>query len=117
MKIGRLLSAACAVCAAAVLFCSFAHRPPDMVTGHVHMYGNMPFSFPGFETEDGKRYTLVLDEKKSGTITLKELQSLQGQRVELSGVIHAGRDAEKAGINRLHDGEFVVYSYRILGNQ
>jgi hypothetical protein len=103
-----------AVCAAAVLFCSFARRPSDTVTGYVHMYGNMPFSFPGFETEGGNRYTLVLDEKKSGTLTLKELQSLQGKRVELSGVIHTGSKADKAGINRLKDGEFVVYSYRIL---
>jgi len=115
--VNRFFSAVCAVCAAAVLFCSFSRRPPDTVTGHVHMYGNMPFSFPGFETEDGKRYTLVLDEKKSGTLTLKEFQTLQGQLVELSGVIHTGRDAEKAGINRLHDGEFVVYSYRIIKTQ
>ena len=107
----------CMIFASAVLFSSFARRPPDTVTGHVHMYGNMPFSFPGFETDDGKRYTLVLDDKKSGTLTLRELQSLQGQLVELSGVIHTGSDVKKAGINRLHDGEFVVYAYRIIGIQ
>lgn len=113
----KLFFAVCTICAAALLFCSFARRPPDTVTGYVHMYGNAPFSFPGFETEDGKRYTLVLDEKKSGTLTLKELESLQGQRVELRGVIRTGSDAVEEGINRLRDGEFVVYSYRVIGNQ
>jgi hypothetical protein len=110
----KFISAVCTVLAVTALFCSFSRRPPDIVTGHVNMYGSMPFAFPGFETTDGRHFTLVLDKKKSGTITIHELESLQGQLVELHGVINTGSNADKSGINRLHDGEFVVYSYKII---
>ncbi|HAH63775.1 MAG TPA: hypothetical protein DCL73_16940 [Treponema sp.] len=113
----KLFFAVCAVCTAALLFSSFARRPANTISGYVHMYGNAPFSFPGFETDNGKRYTLVLDEKKSGTLTLEELESLQGQRVELHGAVRTESGAVEAGINRLKDGEFVVYSYKVIGNQ
>jgi len=95
------------------MFGSFSRRPPDTVTGYVHMYGSMPFAFPGIETEDGRLYTLVLDKKRSGDLTLGALQSLQGQRITLAGQLHTGRKDAASGINRLRDGEFVVWSYAV----
>lgn len=101
--------------AGALLLCSFAVRPYDTITGQVSLYGNIPFTFTGFETTDGHRYTLVTDDKKSGSVTREKLISLQGQLLTLHGRINPPGRAQKAGITLLKDGEFVVYSYETAG--
>lgn len=102
---------------AAALFCSFGGKAPQTVTGHVNMYGNEPFAFPGFQTEDGKTYTLVVDENKSDkNVTLKRMQQFQGELLELTGKTISLKKNELPGPNILKDGQFIVYSYKDISN-
>ena len=111
LKISRFTFIASVLCVAA-LFCSFGGKAPQTVTGHVHMYGNEPFAFAGFETQDGKLYTLSVSEKKTEKdITLKSLEILQGELLELTGTIEPVKKNSLPGFNVLKDGTFTVYSF------
>lgn len=52
-------------------------------TGVIQMYGNMPFSYPGLVTEDGKKYTLKTTSEK----TENKIKDLVGRRVTVIGVV------------------------------
>jgi hypothetical protein len=113
-KISRLILIASVLCVAA-LFCSFGGKVPQTITGHVHMYGNEPFAFAGFETDDGKLYTLAVNKKKTdANITLKQIESFQGELLELTGTIEPVKENSLPGFNILKDGTFIVYSYTDL---
>lgn len=113
----KLFILACCVCGVILsssVFCSFGGKAPDHVTGQVHLYGNVPFEFPGFETDDGHLYTLVLDDKNSDDIMLEQISARQGELLELTGKIIKTEDVDASHINKLRDGEFVVYSFDVV---
>lgn len=73
----------------------------NTITGLVHIYGNAPFTYVGFVTDDGKEY--AVDISKDSEVTVEYLKSMQGTKLELTGKIE-----KPSGFNDLHDGRFVV---------
>lgn len=57
--------------------------------GFIKTYGNEPFLFPVFEDLNGNKYNIDADEK-----TKKELISLQGKRIVLSGEVEELKSSE-----------------------
>lgn len=73
----------------------------ETITGLVHIYGNAPFTYVGFVTDDGKEYAVDISE--GSEVTVEYLKSMQGTKLELTGKIE-----KPIGFNDLHDGRFVV---------
>lgn len=78
----------------------------DQVTGLIRVYGNEPFTFLGIETEDGKLYSIKADKKLTS-----ELQSSQGNQIEIKGTIEK---AEENTLNRLKDGFIIVSEWKLV---
>lgn len=73
------------------------------ITGLVHIYGNAPFTYVGFVTDNGKEYSIDISEDSE--VTLEYLQSMQGYVLELTGKVE-----KKSGFQDLKDGRFLVKS-------
>lgn len=91
-------------CAAAFAFSKASDS--DEAEGFINYYGNAPVEFAGFMTEDGKLYTLAVEEGAS--FTLEDITALQGTRLHIEGRIE-----KKSGdsFQALKDGVFFVSSY------
>jgi hypothetical protein len=96
------------ICIAAASIPLFAFSSKMKITGLVHMYGSAPHVYPGFVADDGKMYSLEVDDKSE--VTLEGLQSMQGMHVELTGRLRQGKNGAVPSFNELKDGTFVVYS-------
>ena len=77
--------------------------------GHLKYFGNAPFVFPGFQTEEGLLYGLEVAE--NADFTLRDIENAQGCLLEIRGEIRAG---EKNGLTALKDGIFVVHEWKKL---
>lgn len=77
--------------------------------GHLTYFGNAPFAFPGFQTEDGLLYGLEVAE--DADFTLKDIEKAQGSLLEIRGEIRTG---EKNGLWSLKNGVFVVHEWKKL---
>ncbi|MEE0887254.1 MAG: hypothetical protein UIB61_10145 [Treponema sp.] len=90
----------------------FAHSRENNLfseTGTVHSFGNMPFVFPGFVTDDGKQYFIEADE------TLKnELLGVQGEKIILTGTVEKNDKKNVVSMNRLKDGTVKAESFKII---
>lgn len=76
--------------------------------GTVHSFGNMPFNFPGFITEDGKKYFIEADDAMQ-----KELLDAQGKKIILNGTIIA-KENDNFAVNQLKDGTVKADSFKII---
>ena len=76
--------------------------------GVISSFGNEPFSFPGFVTENGKKYSIKADEK-----ILKELIKNHGKVILLKGILQENEE-NMLSFNKLKDGTVIVKSYKIL---
>ncbi len=79
------------------------------IKGHIKIYGNSPFTFVGFVTEDGEKYSLDIDPKAD--FTLKDIQQHQGETLKLTGIVN---DKELIGFQTLKDGRFVVSKFKVV---
>lgn len=80
------------------------------LTGYVCIYGNEPFTFAGFKTENGGLYTLVADEQ-----TLKTLRLQQGKLLEITGIV---TDSDEImTFNMLDNGYFEVLEWKEKNNE
>lgn len=93
------------LCCAAVFAFSKA-SDSDEAEGFINYYGNTPVEFAGFMTEDGKLYTLAVEEGAS--FTLEDITALQGTRLHIEGRIEKN---SRSGFQALKDGVFFVSSY------
>ena len=88
---------------------AFGGRAPEPIVGTIKYYGNAPFEIPGFETIEGKVYSLDIEE--NSTFTLQDILVNQGHLLELTG------KAEKIRIpapNRVGKEVFIVSSWKRL---
>lgn len=107
MKRTSLFAVFAAVLSLSALSLSFS-SPVQNLRGVVRFYGSVPFSYPGFETEDGKRYTLEVP--STNDFTLDDLSAHTGELIELTGKKKGKRLAPYS----LPDGHIIVESYEIL---
>ncbi|MBQ3800639.1 MAG: hypothetical protein II837_10120 [Treponema sp.] len=82
--------------------------PVQKLRGTVRFYGSSPFIYPGFETEDGKKYTLEVPSLND--FTLDELSSHEGELIELTGK----KKGKRLAPHSLPDGHIVVESYEVV---
>lgn len=80
------------------------------VTGIVKMYGNMPFSYPGIESVDGKKYSLVSGNPK----LLKKVRECAGKSVVITGVVNLPVDENVKGFQMLKDGYLYVEEFELV---
>lgn len=106
LKFKSCLSALLAVLAAGLLFTSYS-KPVQNLRGTIKFYGNSPFEFAGFESEDGKKYTIEVEEKED--LTLQDLTAHSGELIEVSGKIKK----KNKGVNSLPDGHIIIDSYSV----
>lgn len=83
-----------------------AESDVDVVTGKVKVYGNEPFTFLGFVTEDNKQYKLKGDDK-----LLLEIQNAQGRKIEIKGKIEK---TEEGSFDELKDGALFVFEWKLV---
>ncbi len=96
-----------AVLSLSALSLSFS-SPVQNLKGSIQFFGNAPFVFPGFVTEDGSQYTL---EAQSGAdFTVDDISSHAGELIEISGK----KKKKKVGPNSLSGGHIIVESYEVL---
>ncbi len=76
--------------------------------GTVRSFGNMPFNYPGFVTEDGKQYFIEADDSLKS-----ELLGVQGKRILLTGTI-VKNNKNGFSMNRLKDGAIKDVSFKII---
>jgi len=79
------------------------------IIGHIQIYGNAPFTFVGFITESGEKYSLDVD--SSADFSIKDIKKNQGKRLKLTGSIN---EKELQGFQTLKNGRFIVKKYKIL---
>lgn len=96
-----------AVLSLSALSLSFS-SPVQNLKGTVRFYGSSPFIYPGFETEDGKKYTLEVPSEND--FTLDELSSHAGELIELTGK----KKGKRLAPNSLPDGHIIVESYEVV---
>lgn len=80
------------------------------VTGVVKMYGNMPFAYPGIESIDGKKYSLVSGDSK----LLKKVRECAGKEIVISGFINLPADENVKGFQMLKDGYLYVEGFELV---
>lgn len=88
------------------LILSAASRPQKAFSaeGYVRSYGNIPFSFPGLETSDGKKYRLECDSSLK-----KKLLESTGKRICVYGELEDSPTEEK--LFPLKDGTIFVTDF------
>lgn len=93
----------------ASLFASFS-KPvkTETIRGYVKIFSNEPFSFPGIETEDGKKYTIIADEK-----VREEMYMIQGYLVDFTGRISTENKLNKQQDQKLSNGYFELDSWKV----
>ena len=79
------------------------------ITGHIQIYGNAPFTFVGFVTDEGEKYSLDIDPKAD--FTIKDIQAHQGEPLKLTGVVN---EKELMGFQTLKNGRFVVSKFKVM---
>ncbi|MBR4629731.1 MAG: hypothetical protein IKO57_04740 [Treponema sp.] len=79
------------------------------ITGHIKIYGNEPFTFVGFVTDDGEKYSLDIDPKAD--FTIQDIQAHQGEPLKLTGIVN---DKELIGFQTLKNGRFVVSKFKVI---
>lgn len=98
-----------------VFSCSSSHSVQDKhpregqkisVTGLIHSYGNMPFTWLGIETDDGKAYALRVDKK-----TDEKLRQLFGVTVLIEGKLEL---PVQCGYEQLKDGAIRVKKIKVI---
>ncbi len=77
------------------------------ITGGIAHYGNAPFVITGFQTADGKIYTLKT--KEGSSFSLKDIESEGGNLLELTGEID---ESHKNAPTILKDGVFIVSDWK-----
>lgn len=80
------------------------------VSGVVKMYGNMPFSYPGIETSDGKKYSIVSGNPK----LLKKIRDCAGREITVSGIVNRPVSDDVKGFQMLKDGYLYVENYEVV---
>jgi len=90
-----------------VLSLSFS-SPVQNLRGTVKFFGSSPFAYPGFEAEDGSKYTLEV--LSGGDFTVDDISEHAGELIEISGK----KKKKRIGPNSLPDGHIIVESYQIL---
>lgn len=81
------------------------------IEGLVSLYGNEPFSFPGIETSEGLRYTLVTEDK----LLEKKIRKANGRKIIANGIAYLPVKPEKVERFRmLKDGYFFVEDFEII---
>ena len=80
------------------------------VSGVVKMYGNMPFSYPGIETSDGKKYSIVSGNPK----LLKKIRDCAGREIAVSGIVNRPVSDDVKGFQMLKDGYLYVEDYEVV---
>lgn len=107
MKKNRLFPLFAALLSLSALSLSFS-SPVQNLRGTVRFFGSSPFTFPGFEAEDGSQYTL---EALSGSeFTIDDISSHAGELIEISGK----KKKKKVGPSSLPGGHIIVESYEIV---
>lgn len=86
----------------------FAWGGKKTITGHIQIYGNAPFTFVGFVTDDGEEYSLDIDSKAD--FTIKDIKTHQGELLKLTGVVN---EKELMGFQTLKDGRFIVSKFKV----
>ncbi len=92
-------------------FCFSMSRSKDAAeaTGFIRWYGNVPVEYAGFETVDGKLYSLEAAEGVS--FSVKDITALQGHLIHLEGKV---KKSSGAAFQELKDGVFIVEKYEDL---
>ena len=80
------------------------------VSGVVKMYGNMPFSYPGIETPDGKKYSIVSGDPK----LLKKIRDCAGREITVYGIVNRPVSDDVKGFQMLKDGYLYVEDYEVV---
>lgn len=80
------------------------------VSGVVKMYGNMPFSYPGIETPDGKKYSIVSGNPK----LLKKIRDCAGREITVYGIVNRPVSDDVKGFQMLKDGYLYVEDYEVV---
>lgn len=77
------------------------------IAGYVKLYGNEPFTFLGFTSDSGEKYSLIADEN-----ILQEVRKAQGKKIVIKGYKKTVEDNEKTfNLNTLKDGTFTVIEW------
>lgn len=79
------------------------------IIGHIEIYGNAPFTFIGFITNDGEKYTLDID--SDADFTIQDITKHQGEYLKLTGIVN---EKELMGFQTLKNGRFVVSKFKVL---
>ncbi len=86
------------------------------LSGFVHVYGNEPFSFLGFKSDDGRELKIQADKD-----ILSELQNSQGKKIEITGLLENSSQKEsqdqKISPDMLKDGIIIVSKWKPLSQQ
>ena len=81
----------------------------DVKTGFVKIYGNEPFTFVGFRTQDGEEYRLLADDD-----VLSLFRQKQGFLIRITGKIEEQNDENTFHFQNLKDGVFKVESWEVI---
>ena len=81
----------------------------DVKTGFVKIYGNEPFTFVGFKTQDGEEYRLLADDD-----VLSLFRQKQGFLIRITGKIEEQNDENTFHFQNLKDGAFKVESWDVI---
>lgn len=102
--------------------CSFS-KPKTFYedkTGSIRSFGNEPFAFLGFVTEEGEAFTLKLSsehheipESYTALTDVSDFSALTGNKISFLGEIKKA-ESDSLGYNQLKDGTFYVFAYKII---
>lgn len=99
----------CTVLFFSVFAIVFAWCGKKTITGHIQIYGNAPFTFVGFITDNGEEYSLDIDPKAN--FTIRDINEKQGKVLKLTGIIN---DKELMGFQTLKNGRFMVIKFKTI---
>ena len=89
------------------VLCSFRKNNNVTITGHIHVYGNEPFTYIGIKTEENnKEYKIEASAEINDILRLS-----QGKMIEINGRIIKS-DKNEPGM--LKDVKIEVYEWRVL---
>ena len=100
-----------ALALAVAIFPAGAFGGKKNVVGYIQMYGNEPFTFVGFVTENGKKYSL--DIAPDAKFSMHDIIENQGKKLRLTGYAN---EKELIGFQTLENGRFVVTKFKAVEN-